>query len=305
MKSIKEIRRQRLALAISERCEDNQSRAAEALGYSTPSLVNRYLNGAKDIGDKTARKIEETFGYPRFWMDSDPAPVVHEDMGGGIAARARFLVDHVVKSGEALSKLAASVGVTEQDIAEWLAGTRRPTLEQAVTIQAKYQINSVWLTTGRGRPSPEISFSDDFSPIPIPQSSYKKIPVVAMAQLGDNGHFVDLEYPVGHGDGYLNFFSNDPDAYGLRCVGDSMEPRIKDGEFVVIEPNHAVTNGDEVLVRSKDGRVMIKLLGYTRDGYTHLLSVNQSHKTIKIPVTEIEQLAFVGAIVKPSAWRPD
>jgi phage repressor protein C with HTH and peptisase S24 domain len=24
----------------------------------------------------------------------------------------------------------------------------------------------------------------------------------------------------------------------LRCTGDSMKPRIKDGEYVVVEPNH-------------------------------------------------------------------
>lgn len=84
-----------------------------------------------------------------------------------------------------------------------------------------------------------------------------------------------------------------------------MEPRIKDGEFVVIEPNHAVAAGDEVLVRSKDGRVMIKILGYTRDGYSAFLSVNQSHKTVKISAAEVEELSFVAAIVKPSAWRPE
>lgn len=71
MKSIKEIRRTKLATAIAERCEGSQTRAADALGYSTPSLVNRYLSGGKDIGDKAARKIEATFGYPKFWMDSE------------------------------------------------------------------------------------------------------------------------------------------------------------------------------------------------------------------------------------------
>lgn len=304
MKSIKEIRREKLALAIGQRCEGNQSRAAEALGYSTPSLVNRYLSGAKDIGDKTARKIEETFGYAQFWMDSDPTPAVPDDTAG-LARRAKVVVEHVAKTGITVPTLAISVGTTEQDVLEWMIGSRKPTVEQAVAIQERYQINSVWLLSGKGRPSPGIEFNDDWNPIPIPQSSYKKIPVVAMAQLGDNGHFCDLEYPVGHGDGYLQFFSSDPNAYGLRCVGDSMEPRIKDGEFVVVEPNHPVTNGDEVLVKSRDGRVMIKILGYTRDGYTHLLSVNQSHKTIKIQANEIDKLDFVAAIVKASAWRPD
>ncbi|UXC37163.1 S24 family peptidase [Cupriavidus gilardii] len=302
MKSIKEIRREKLAIAITEKCEGNQSRAADALGYTTASLVNRYVSGAKDIGDKTARKIEETFGYPKYWMDSDASPSVALGDAESLAKRVRFMLQRIEIPP---AELAEVLGAPETDIDEWLAGTRKPSLAQATAIQERYQVNSVWLLTGKGQPSPTIAYSDDWNPIPIPQSAYRRIPVRAMAKLGDNGHFCDLEYPVGHGDGYLHFFSTDPDAYGLRCVGDSMEPRIKDGEFVVIEPNQSVSSGDEVLVRSKDGRVMIKILGYSRDGYTHLLSVNQSHKTIKIPVGEIEELSYVAAIVKASAWRPD
>ncbi|MNN00111.1 LexA repressor [compost metagenome] len=126
-----------------------------------------------------------------------------------------------------------------------------------------------------------------------------------MAQLGDNGHFSDIEYPVGHGDGFLVFPTTDPDAYGLRCNGDSMRPRVKHNEFVVVEPNHAVTNGDEVLVKSQDGRVMVKELAYVRDGVVHLSSVNERHGMVRIPQDQIERLQYVAGIVKSSAWRPD
>lgn len=196
--------------------------------------------------------------------------------------------------------------MTKATVNQWLSGQIKSIkLEYAVGIQEAFGYNAVWLVMGKGAERATIPHNDDFNPIPIPKNAYRRIPVVAMAQLGDNGHFCDLEYPVGHGDGYLHFISTDPDAYGLKCVGDSMEPRIKDGEFVIVEPNRDVTNGDEVLAKSKDGRVMVKILGYTRDGYTHLLSVNQSHKTIKIPVAEIDKLSFVAAIVKPSSWHPD
>lgn len=71
MKSIKEIRRHNLGLVLDLYCERNQTIAANKLGYSTPSLVNRYITGAKAIGDNTARKIEETFALQQFWMDTD------------------------------------------------------------------------------------------------------------------------------------------------------------------------------------------------------------------------------------------
>ncbi|WP_244133261.1 S24 family peptidase [Burkholderia gladioli] len=71
MKPIAEIRRLNFLTLIREKCGDSQTACAEALGYSTPSLVNRYASGAKDIGKNGARKMEQVFGYPEFWMDTD------------------------------------------------------------------------------------------------------------------------------------------------------------------------------------------------------------------------------------------
>jgi phage repressor protein C with HTH and peptisase S24 domain len=199
--------------------------------------------------------------------------------------------------------LAQVAGVTKGTVNQWLDGKIKSIkLEYAVGIQEKYGYSAVWIVMGKGdKKIPGLHADDPFNPIPFPVG--KKIPVLGMAQLGDNGFWAELEYPVGHGDGYLDFPSRDRDAYGIRCAGDSMLPRIKDGEYVVIEPNHPVENGDEVLVKAKDGRVMIKILLYQRAGRTHLMSVNTDHAPLAINNEEIERLHYVAAIVKPSMWR--
>lgn len=132
-----------------------------------------------------------------------------------------------------------------------------------------------------------------------------RVPVVGTAQLGDNGFWVEIEAPVGFGDGFVEFAAKDKDAYALRCRGDSMKPRIKDGEFVIIEPSHAPAPGDEVLVRAKDGRVMVKELLYVRNDTVHLLSVNETHGRISIPVADIDIMQFVSGISKSVMWRQD
>jgi phage repressor protein C with HTH and peptisase S24 domain len=131
------------------------------------------------------------------------------------------------------------------------------------------------------------------------------VPVVGTAQLGDNGNFYALDFPVGHGDGFLEWPSKDPNAYGLRCKGESMKPRIRHGEYVVIEPNHPVNPGDEVLVRSIDGRVMVKQLAFIRDGLIHLDSVNETFPRISLAAEEVAVMHYVAAIAKGALWFED
>ena len=129
------------------------------------------------------------------------------------------------------------------------------------------------------------------------------IPVVGTAQLGDDGYFYDLSYPVGHGDGYLNWPTKDGNAYAVRCKGESMKPRIRHGEFAVLEPNHPYVAGDEVLVKDVDGRVMIKQLAYIRDGMVHLDSVNESFQRISIEEEKVFASHYVAGIAKAALWR--
>lgn len=199
-------------------------------------------------------------------------------------------------------QLAEAAGVALEIVEKWLLGHEKTiSLESAIALQQRYGYNPVWIVMGRGEPKmPEIHHEDPFNPIPIPAG--RRIPVVGTAQLGDGGFWADLEYAVGHGDGYLDFPSKDKDAYGVRCKGDSMMPRIKDGEFVIVEPNRTVSNGDEVLVKAKDGRVMVKIYLYAAQGRTHLMSVNTSHADFSIDTDQIERMHYVAAIVKPSMW---
>ncbi|CDY77976.1 Phage repressor [Caballeronia glathei] len=201
--------------------------------------------------------------------------------------------------------LANHAGVTKGTVNQWLTGQIKSIkLEYAVGIQNALGYNAVWIVMGQGKKTAPKADNDEivWDPQPVPPG--RPIPVLGMAQLGDDGYWADIEYPVGHGDGFIDFPSTDKDAYALKCVGDSMRPRIKDGEFVVIEPNRPVEPGDEVLVKSEDGRVMVKEFAYSRAGRIHLLSTNAAHATIAIPKEQIAKMHFVGAIVKKASWRP-
>lgn len=131
-----------------------------------------------------------------------------------------------------------------------------------------------------------------------------KVPVLGNTQLGHSGYWSDMQYPVGNGDGFLRWPSCDRDVYALKCVGDSMMPRIKEGEFVIVEPNQNFHPGDEVLVVTSSGEVMVKTFLFKRDGFYHLLPVNEDHAPIRLSVEEVTQMQYVAGIAKSSLWHP-
>ncbi len=65
----------------------------------------------------------------------------------------------------------------------------------------------------------------------------RTIPVVGNIKGGDDGYLEELDYPVGDGEGYVQFWTNDQSAYALRVRGESMHPRYRHGEFAVRQLN--------------------------------------------------------------------
>lgn len=158
-----------------------------------------------------------------------------------------------------------------------------------------------WMDKDHGSALQEIDSNVSGPPLPLREG---RVPVIGTAQLGTDGYFDPMEYPVGHGDGYLLIYSDDEDAYGLKVVGNSMMPRIRHGEYVVIEPNHEFTAGDEVLVRTTDGQAMIKEFISCRDGQYRFQSINNDFEPIFIDEEQVECVQFMSAIVKASRYVP-
>lgn len=133
--------------------------------------------------------------------------------------------------------------------------------------------------------------------------SLKRIPVIgfAVATPDEDGYFDDMGFPPGAGETYLRWPTRDPNAYALRVKNDSMAPRIRPGELIVIEPGTNVNSGDDVLVKTRKGRKMVKQLLYQRGGEATLGSINSAHKTLTISIAEIESMHFIGAIVPRGA----
>ncbi|MBN2591780.1 MAG: helix-turn-helix domain-containing protein [Sedimentisphaerales bacterium] len=76
------------------------------------------------------------------------------------------------------------------------------------------------------------------------------VPIINKVLAGYPTDFNDLDYPVGIADDYVRCPDlHDPNAFAVRVVGDSMEPKFNEGDIVVFSPATEVHNGDDCFVR--------------------------------------------------------
>ena len=84
----------------------------------------------------------------------------------------------------------------------------------------------------------------------LPLAAGRLVPVINKVSAGYPSDFNDLDYPVGIADDYIRCPDmHDPNAFAVRVVGDSMEPKFREGNIVIFSPAAEVHNGDDCFVR--------------------------------------------------------
>ena len=123
---------------------------------------------------------------------------------------------------------------------------------------------------------------------------YRNIPVIGFAQAGANGFFDDGGFPAGAGWEEIPFPDvGDPHAYALEISGDSMEPAYRDGDAIVISPDASVRRGDRVVVKTKDGEIMAKVLKRKTARTVELESINPAHPERTLDMDKVEWIARI------------
>lgn len=186
-------------------------------------------------------------------------------------------------------QLAEKMSMTKGNISGWENGRHAPSYDQTMALSK---------ITGFAPPGSE---QPEYAGAARPAS---RVPVVGTAKMGDDGFYEEISSVTGAGDGHIEIQTNDPNAYGLRVRGMSMFPAIRDGWYVLVEPNGTPREGEYVLLKLRDGRKMVKELLYRRPETMEVMSVNGGER-ISIDLTDLLDMHPVGAVVSPSKWSPD
>lgn len=120
------------------------------------------------------------------------------------------------------------------------------------------------------------------------------IPVIGLAQAGDDGFFDDAGFPVGGSWEDVRVPGvADENVYALQIAGDSMLPVFRAGDKVLVAPNETVRRGDRVVVKTRGGEVMAKELSRITEREVHLISVNPDYEDRTFARSELHWIARI------------
>jgi phage repressor protein C with HTH and peptisase S24 domain len=120
------------------------------------------------------------------------------------------------------------------------------------------------------------------------------VPLIGFAEAGAGGYFDDGGFPVGKGWEEISFPSiTDEHAYALEISGDSMKPAYRDGDIIVVSPSAPVRKGDRVVVKTRDGEVMVKELKRKAAKQIELKSLNSEHRDRTLSMSDVIWIARI------------
>ena len=179
-------------------------------------------------------------------------------------------------------QLGAHVGVTQQMVGKWEKGQSTP---DPGTLARIAELLEVTVDALLGVEAPE-----DFRPV----SRYDRfrIPVVGTVKAG----YGALAFEEDYGSEYADV--KDPDNYFYLVVrGDSMEPRIQDGDLALVHKQPTLDNGDLGVLVYGDGEGTLKKF-VVRGNAVVLHPFNPAYEDLVLRGEELEQLHVVGKVGK-------
>ncbi len=217
------------------------------------------------------------------------------------------IAELMASTGLTVGGMAEIAGVTSSAATQWKDGpTKSLKTGPATKLASATGFSAMWIATGEGPkklpfgatpPAPSnVAEAPALSPSRL-------VPVVGHVKGGIDGYLEEMQYPAGYGEGFVEYWTKDPASYALRVKGDSMHPRYRAGEFIVVTPSIEAQPGRDVVVKLRDGRKLLKQLNWVRGDEVQLLSVNDGYAPTTLSSDEIESIHRVAGGVPQDAFQ--
>ena len=195
-----------------------------------------------------------------------------------------------IRAGYSQKQVALELKVSAPTVSEWESGKKNPISRNLKKMSDMFGVSVDYLL-GRDEPSPEI-------PAPsVPGSKW--IPVLGYVRAGIPTEAVEeiLDYEE-----ISPQMAQSGEHFALKIKGDSMEPRIKDGDVVIVRKQDyadsgdiavAIVNGDDATVKRNKKRPEGLMLIPNNPAYEPMFYSNEEIQSI--PVTIIGKVVELRA----------
>jgi len=191
------------------------------------------------------------------------------------------------------SVLAEKAGVVTRTLQRWEKGEQVPDGVSITRLAKATGVQASWLLTGEGEMYSTPARPDNVYTLPGTarrKSRLVDLPVISAVPAGKVATLFHPDYV----DDYVTVDDvKDPQAFALKVKGNSMAPRIEDGDVVIVSPVQEARSGDICVIRvnGEDTLKKVKLEG----NYIHLIPLNPEFEPVTVKRKEVN---FVWKVVK-------
>lgn len=189
--------------------------------------------------------------------------------------------------------LAMKVGVVTRTLQRWEKGEQVPDSISLTKIAKTTGVHPHWLLTGEGDMYPTAPQTTNIFPLHTnmrQRLTRMNLPLVSAVPAGK----LAMNFPPDYVDDYVTVDDiKDPQAFALKVKGNSMAPRIEDGDTVIVSPAQEPRSGDICVVRvnGEDTLKKVKFEG----NYVHLIPLNPEFEPMTVKKRDVN---FCWKVVK-------
>lgn len=182
--------------------------------------------------------------------------------------------------GLSQQELANKMGVSRSTIAMWETGKAQPYNEMLRQLAYIFDVSTDYIL-GVEKPNSKLGAS-----VPVYGDVAAGIPIDAIEDIED---YEEIDKVMARGGEYIS----------LRIKGDSMEPRMKDGDVIIVRLQSTVENKDIAVVMIGKEEATVKQVVFHDIGIS-LVSTNTNYQPMFFSNKQIEELpvTFLGKVVE-------
>lgn len=131
----------------------------------------------------------------------------------------------------------------------------------------------------------------------IPMDRTALIPVVGIVRAGYGGLAFESDMGLETVDEKTLRGYSKEDFFYLRVKGDSMEPRLYEGDLVLVRKQTSIDSGTYGVVTIDDEEGVVKIVEYDKDSIT-LISQNHNYPPRRFSGAEVERIRVIGKVIE-------